>query len=252
MTMSRRFSGRPLHWSAHLGLIAGWLALTCGSGLASVIVWESSVPGIQRGQELADDRQLNIPFGTHLLVITGQDNKVKQVQINGPRTGRIAELLNPQPLPARLISLLLRLAQTGGAEQTGMAAARGARGGSLLLNGVGLASKAAICLEENALPTITPVPDSKDTSIYVTNQQGTQSPTLDLRAPVSWPANIPIKDDGVYRLVPNNSPWVEVRLRIVPHGVLGDVTTIESLDALEARGCRLQITAALNKIVSQR
>jgi len=241
-----------LRRSASLGLMGGWLALTCGVSLANVIVFDSSVPGIQIGQDLTDDRQLNVPFGTHLLVIAGQDSKLKQVQINGPRTGTVSELLNPQPLPARLLSLLIRTAQSGGSDQSDTAAARG-RSTTLLLNQIAVEPNAAICVEEGALPTIELAPGGNNTVINVTDHQGSRSAPLNLTsgAGAPWPTNVPIRDSGVYRIIAISSPQIEFKLRLVPRGALGDVTTVQSLDALEARGCRHQVNAALGKITGR-
>jgi hypothetical protein len=182
-------------------------------------------------------------------VITAQNNHAKQIQINGPRNGRVGELLHPEPLSARLLSLLVRMARTGGADQGGLV---GARGASLMLNDTGLEAQASVCLEEGALPKIVIAPGSKDTFVFVTDRQGTKSAPLTFASQqVPWPATVPIKDGALYRLIPNNSPWVEIKIRIVPKGSLGDVTAIASLDALEQRNCNRQVNDAVNKIVAQ-
>ena len=244
-------NGHLLRRSAGLGLVAGWLALGSGSVLANVIVFESSVPGIRLGQDLPDDHQLNIPFGTHLVVIAGQDSKLKQIQINGPRAGRVSELLNPEPLPARLLNLLMRTAQTGGADETGTAAARG-RSAFLLLNDVAIEPNAAVCIEEGSSPKIALAPGAGDTAVRVTDHQGMRSAALELKSGsgATWPASIAIRDGGLYRVVATSMPQIEFKLRLVPTGGLGDLTSVQAIDALDARGCKHQVTAALRKIMA--
>jgi hypothetical protein len=249
MIMRRRLLPRL----AKLGLILGALPLTCSTVMANALVLESTVPGVQRLQELTDDRQLTIPIGAHLQVVISQDSKVKTVQILGPRAGTVAALLRPEPFPERIWNVVKQLAQTGGSDETGVAAARGSRAWlSVMVNGAHPESKGAICVEDGALPTLTRLAESKDTSVVITDRQGRQSSPVDLTAlRASWPASVQVRDGGVYRIIPNSSAAVEFRLRVVPSGMLNDLSSVQTLDALEARGCRQQVNAALRKVVSQ-
>jgi len=247
--MRRRFLRRL----AKLALIAGGLPLTCNTVMANALVLDSTVPGIQKLTELTDDRQLAIPLGRHLQVVVSQEGKVKTVQILGPREGTVAALLRPEPTPQRIFNMLQQLMQTGGADETGVAAARGSRAWlNVMVNGAHLESRGAICVEDGTLPTLTRGTDGKDTSVVITDRQGKQSAQVDLTGlRASWPTNVPIRDGGIYRVIPNTSAAVEFKLRVVPTGLLNDPTSIQALDALEARACRQQVNSALRKVVSQ-
>src|SRR3974390_1201082 len=81
----------------------GSLAFPCGAAAAAGVVGiESSVTGLDRGQELADDQSLNIPAGSHLLVGVVQGAQLQQVDIVGPRAGSVKDLLNPEPTSSAL------------------------------------------------------------------------------------------------------------------------------------------------------
>jgi hypothetical protein len=245
---------RRVSWRrcAEVGLTAAVLAFTSGAALANVVVLESDVLGIQRGQDLSDERVLVLPFGTHLLVLASQDNKLKTIQINGPRSGKVKDLLGAQPIPQRLMGAVMRALQTGGADQTGVA---GSRGFPIVVADVGVdRNTGVVCVREGALPLVG-VPRDSGKSVNISDQQGTRSASLEVSlsgSPATWPDSVPIHDGAHYRIIPSNSPQVGVKIRLVSSETLSDASSVHALETLDERGCKQQVDAAVRKIVGAR
>ena len=217
---------------------------------ASVVVMESSVAGLVRGKELADDQKLDIPSGDHVLVGVVQNGQLKQVDIKGPRSGNVRELLNPQPVSATLWQSFTRLLQTGGASEGNIAASRGVR---LVLNDVPMHGDVTVCVEEGSAPILALASGSDGTSIRLSDNRGAQFATLNLPAGssgVAWPAAVPLRDGDVYRIMEPSNPQVEVKVHLLPRGMLNNASAVPTLEALEARGCAHQLGAALRNVTA--
>jgi len=243
---------RAVAWaSAKFGcVVAAWLAIGSASAFAaSAVVMESSLAGLQRGQELTEDQQIDIPRGDHLLVAVVQNGSLRQVDIQGPRSGKVKDLLKPEPMSTRLWQLFQQLTRTGGASQGGVAASRGVW---LTVNDVPLGGDVSVCVEEGSAPMITLV-SGNSTSVRLSDNQGAQSATLRLSpgTGAAWPAAVPLKDGDVYRIIEQSNPQVELKLRLVPRGSLGQISSVGTLEVLATRGCEQQALAALRKVVAR-
>jgi hypothetical protein len=243
--MSRQF----VCASAKFGLVAvAWLVISTGTSMAaSVVVMDSSVAGVKNGQELTDDQQVDIPSGDHLLVAAVQNGQFKQIDIKGPRSGKVKDLVHPESTSASLWQLFRRLLQTGGATQGGIAASRGVR---LTFNDVPIHGDISVCVEEGSVPRLALGTDSETTSVRLSDNQGTQSATINLAsgsAGAPWPSAMPLKDGDVYRIMEPNSPQVEVKVHMVPQGTLGQPVSLTALQALEGHGCEQQASAILRQ-----
>jgi hypothetical protein len=234
-------------------VVGAWLALSLGTAMAGVVVMDTSVAGLQRGQELSDEQQLDIQGGDHLLVGVVQNGQLKQVDIRGPRHGRVKELLNPEPVSTSLWQMVVRLLKTGGASQGGIAASRGVR---VTFNDLPIHGDVPFCLEEGSVPRLALATgsDSESTSLRLSDNQGTQATMIKLPPgqSVAWPTGMPLKDGGVYRIMEASNPQIEVKVRMVPKGSLQDPTSLSALETLVSHGCELQAGAvALRKTLPQ-
>jgi hypothetical protein len=238
--------------SAKLAVAGVLLALWSNGALAaSVVVMDTSLAGMQRGQELMDEQQLNIPSGDHLLVGVVQDGQLKQIDIRGPRTGKVKDLLSPEPTSTSVWQMIVQLARTGGASQGGIAASRGLR---LTLNDVPIRGDVAVCIEENSAPKLAIASGDAGTLVRLSDNQGTQSTTLNLPlgSGVAWPSSLPLKDGDVYRVMEQSNPQIELKVRIVPKGSLQEPVSLKALETLVARGCEQQAFTAAKKMVAAR
>jgi hypothetical protein len=230
-----------------LSLITWSLVVASESATANVIVVESNVDGIQIHQELADDHSLDIPYGGHLLVLTGRNGALKQVAIKGPRLGTVKDLLKPEPIPDRLWNMLLNLTQTASADQSGLAGTRGRRPHHLVVNDTPLDPGDVVCVEQGTLPTI--VLAGNAAAARVSADHGAHSVPLEVSpSGASWPSSVPIEDDVVYQIT-DGTARVDVTLRVIPAGTLGSGTSVQTLDALETRGCQRQLVAMMRKVI---
>jgi hypothetical protein len=237
---------------ATLALMIGSITLSCGSGIADVIVVYSDVSGIQRGQELPDDNMLDIPSGKLLSVLSIQNSELRQRQIEGPRRGAVKELFNSEAVSPKLWSALVSMIRKPDPCLIRPAVTRALSSFSCdhdpREKGVWLktgwksewfASGSVICVEENSTPEFSRAVGRNK----LTNEDGTQSAPL--KFPGAWPKSIPIKDGSTYVFWENGVP-TSLKLNIVPTGTLtGGGKSIQSLEALAAHGCTQQLNAAL-------
>jgi hypothetical protein len=229
---------------ANLGLLVA-ATIMSEAARASVFVLDSSVDNIPKHQELGDDEVIKVPFGEQLSVVVNQDGALKTVRINGQREGKVKDLLNPEPIPAKLWNAIIHMVQTGGADQSASAAGRGF---PMMVNDVAVERGVVVCVEDGTSPTIKLAPGSAGNSLRISDSTGAQSARRDLAAgasSVAWPAEVPIRDGDVYRIISEKTPQFEFRLRIVPAGTLANATLVKNLDALDSRGCSRQFNAAL-------
>jgi hypothetical protein len=234
-----------------LGLVIAWCVMSSEASMASAVVMDSSIKSLQRGQELADDQKLDIPSGDHVLVGVIQNGQVKQVDIKGPRTGTVKELLNPEPTSTRVWGVILQLLRTGGASEGDVAASRGVR---LTLNDMPIHGNVSVCLEEGSAPTIALASGSDSTTVRLSDNQGAPPATLTVPAGtsgVAWPSSIPIKDGDVYRIMEASNPQIELKVHVVPHGTLTDSSSLHALEVLVTHGCEQQAMATLRKKMSR-
>jgi hypothetical protein len=228
-----------------------WLASRADA--ASVVVMESSIASLQRGQELTDDQRIDIPSGNHLLVGVIQNAQLKQVDIAGPRSGSVKDLLNPEPASSKLWRMLVNLIRTGGASESSFGAARAIRvvqHPQLLVNDVPVADKATICVEEGTSPTIRLGSGNSATLVRLSEILGTQSEALNLPtgpAGVPWPAAVPLRDAERYSIKDQSNKEIVVEVHLVASGALRDASSVKTLELLAARGCEQQAAAVLNK-----
>jgi hypothetical protein len=245
-------SANVLGASARLGLVVAWFVVSCAAAMAaSVVVMDSSIRSLPRGQELADDQKLDIPSGDHVLVGVVQNGQLKQVDIKGPRTGTVKQLLNPEPTSARLWHLFLQLLQTGGASEGGVAASRGVR---LTLNDIPIRGNISVCLEEGVVPAIALASSGESTTVRVSDNQGASPATLTLAggAPgTSWPSSIPIRDGDVYRIMEASNPQIELKVHLLPPGTFSDASSLRALEVLVTHGCEQQAMAMLRRKVAR-
>jgi hypothetical protein len=246
--MSARFVAACKRFSLAAGLLAAGLA-TSGALAASgdVIVMQSTLGNLTRGQELADDDQLELKAGDDLMVLVLQNGVVKQIEIKGPRHGKVKELVKPEPLWLKLKNLLIHFAKTGDANEAGTVGSRGAR---FVLNDVPINGDTTVCLEEGTPAMIAP-PSGEKVSVRLTNGQGTRSVNLELAAgsaPIPWPTALPIEDGNLYRVIEPKGPQAAVTIHLVPHDTLANASSGRSLDVLATNNCDQQIVTALQKV----
>jgi hypothetical protein len=238
--------------SMKFALVVAWLVISSGFAVAaSVVVMESSLAGLPRGMELADDQKLDIPPGDHVLVGIFQDGQLKQIDIKGPRGGSVKELLNPQSVSSKLWETFKRLLQTGGATEGNVAASRGVR---LTLNDLPMHGDVTICLEDGSAPVLALASGSDGTSVRLSDNQGAQFATLNLPAGgsgVRWPTAVPLRDGEVYRVMEPSNPQVEVKVHLLPRGMLSNISAVPTLEALEADGCQQQLAIALRQVTTK-
>jgi hypothetical protein len=235
---------------AKAGLFAAIIGFSSAAS-ASVLVLDSSVDGIQRHQELSDDQVVKVPFGRHLSVLVAQDGNFKNVRINGEQEGTVKDLMNPQPVSVRLWNVVKNAVLTGGADLSTRAASRDI---PLIVNDVAVKPSVVVCVEERTNPVIRLAPDKNGTSLIIFDASGKQSSRLDLPtggSSVAWPSEVAVKDNGIYRIIAEKIPQAEITLRVVPSGTLTDVSSLKSLDALNARGCLRQVATAVKKLDPQ-
>jgi hypothetical protein len=239
-------------------LALAWLVESGGTALASVVVMESNVSGVQRGQELADDQRLDVPPGNHVLVGVVQNAQLKQIDIVGPRAGQIRDLLHPEPVSEKLWRLLINLTQKGGASESGFGAVRSIRATRVtrvLVNDVPVVGNVEFCVEQGTAPSIGLASGSDGASVRVSENLGGQSATLDLPAGaghVPWPASVPLKDDTMYRITAQSSPDIVIEMHMVPSGALRNVSSVKALEVLAAHGCEQQARIALEQAPTSR
>jgi hypothetical protein len=219
--------------------------VAASAATAGAFVMDSSVDGIRSQQELADDLKLDIPSGRYVLVLVSQNGVVKQIRITGPRVGTVRELLRPEPIPAKLWTMLKRLAETGGADQNDITGARFAAPARVVINGMEYESGDVVCVEQGAAPTIALDGPGK---VHVSAENGAQSAALDAAGTTYWPSTLPISDNAVYRIA-NTDFSANVRLRVLARGALGATASLQTLSALEAKGCQRQLRTAMQTIV---
>lgn len=236
------------------GLLATGLALVglTTAAFASVVVMESRIPTIKRGQELTDDTMVDVPFGTRLLVAVSQGGELKTVEIKGPRKGKIKELLNPEPISKRLLDMARNYATTGGKSLGSTAAARGAR---LLVNNVPVIEQSTICVEQGSLPLIALGSGLQKASLRLIDARNSQQARviqLNNDEPrIAWPQQVSLRDNGTYQLLEDGQSRIDLTIKIVPSGVLANPNWIRSLETLERAGCEEQLRAAMRSILEK-
>ena len=236
-----------------------WLALSAGGALAaSVVVMESTVSGLQRGQELADDLRIDIPPGNHVLVGVVQNSELKQIDIVGPRTGQVRDLLHPEPVSSRLWRLLINLTQKGGASESGFGAVRSIRSNRTIrvaVNDVPVVGNVALCVEQGTVPSMGLASGGDSASVRVSENLGGQAAAVDLPSGaghVPWPASVPLKDGSLYRITASGSPDVVIEMHMVPSGTLRNVSSVKALEVLATQGCEQQARFALERAPTSR
>ncbi len=239
------------------------LIVSAGPALANVVVVDpGGVSGIKRGDVLDDKKKIEVPLGRRLTVTLQQNGKIVTKEILGRRAGLVSELLTPESLPTRIVSLLRDLIRNGGTSQDGLA---GTRGFNLYVQQVGVATALGggaaktvqtICVEEGQLPLITLGAGLDKTTVRVQNPgQAGPGTTIELtkaNARAAWPSAVGVKDNVTYRLIEATGQTAEVRLRSVPSGMLSDLTSSRALVTLQDRGCSAQVENALWQTVQQR
>lgn len=232
-------------------LIAGGTALFAmtTSVLASVVIMESRIPTLKRGQEVSNDTEIDVPFGTRLLVAVSQGGELKTVEIKGPRKGKIKDLLNPEPISKRLLDMARSFATTGGKSLSSTAAARGAR---ILVNQVPVIEQSTICVEQGSLPIIALGSGlQKATLRLIDARNAAQARTVELTGDeprVSWPSTLTLRDQGTYQLLEDGQSRIDLTIKMVPNGTLSNPAWVRSLETLEKAGCEEQLRANLRLI----
>jgi hypothetical protein len=219
---------------------------------ADVVVLESSVHGIKTGDELANERNLKIEFGQHLLVSLQQGGRIKQQEIRGPREGTVQQLLRPEPVSRRIWRIVVLLAQSGGATQTEPAAGRGAL---LLVDQTPVLGAATVCVESSHRPQFGLASDAEKPftfQVYEGSAIRGNSITLTKASPqAAWPAQAVIRDGSLYRLV-GSELTVDLTLRVLPAGTLARLPQVATLDEFDRLGCWAQVELALRQAISGR
>lgn len=235
----------------HLWAIAGAsVALLAATAVAcaSVVIMESRIAGLKRGDELPDDRSIDIPFGARLLVAVPQGGELKTVEIKGPRKGKVKELLNPESISARLIKMARDYATTGGKSLGSTAAARGAR---ILVNHVPVIEQSTVCVEQGSLPIIALGSGLQKASLRIIDARNSSQARMvaltEAEPRVSWPTGA-IRDVATYQILEDNQSRIDLTLKVVPNGTLSNPTWVRSLEMLEKSGCEEQLRATLRAI----
>lgn len=226
------------------------LAAGAATALAGVVVIESRLPTLKRGQELANDSVIDIPQGARILVAVPQGPELKTVEIRGPRQGTVQELLNPAPVPKRVLDMVREFTSTGGTNLGATAAARGSR---ILLNQVPLSESTVVCVEQGSLPPIalgSGVSKANLRIVDTRNSQQARVVELDGEQPrVSWPAAMALRDAVTYQVLEDGQPRIDLTIKTIPTGTLGNPGWIRSLETLERAGCDQQLATSLRSIV---
>lgn len=231
--------------------IAGTLGLVASAStvLASVVVMESRIPGLQRGAELSDDREIDIPFGARLLVAVPQAGELRTVEIKGPRKGKVKDLLSPEPISQRLIKMAREYATTGGKSLGSTAAARGAR---ILVNHVPVSERSIVCVEQGTFPIIALGSGLEKASLRLIDARNSQQARMielhDQEPRVAWPSAVPLRDTGTYQLLEDGQSRVDITVKLIPSGTLSNPTWIRSLETLDRAGCEEQLRAAMRAV----
>lgn len=234
-----------------LTTIAGGVALfaMAATAMASVVVMESRIPTLKRGQVLADETRIDVPFGTRLLVALTQGGELKTVEIKGPRKGTIKELLNPESISERLIKMARDYATSGGKSLGTTAAARGAR---ILVNQVPVIERSVVCVEQGSLPIIalgSGIDKANLRLLDARNSQQARMIELSGKEPrVAWPTTISLREGGSYQLLEDGQPRIDLTVKMIQPGTLSNPTWARSLETLDRAGCQEQLRAALRGI----
>lgn len=219
------------------------------SVLASVVIMESRIAGLKRGQEISNETEIDVPFGTRLLVAVQQSGELKTVEIKGPRKGKIKDLLSPEPISKRLLDMAKSYATTGGKSLGSTAAARGAR---ILVNQVPVIEQSTVCVEIGSLPLIALGSGlQKATLRLIDARNSAQALTIELTGSeprVAWPSNMVPRDAGTYQLLEDGQSRIDLTIKLVPNGTLSNPAWVRSLETLEKAGCEEQYRANLRMI----
>lgn len=228
---------------------AGALVAMAATAMASVVIMESRLPNLKRGQELADDATIDVPFGSRLLVAVPQGGELKTVEIKGPRKGKVRELLSPEPISKRLLKMAREYATSGGKSLGSTAAARGAR---ILVNQVPVIERSVVCVEQGSLPVIALGSGLEKANLRLVDARNSQQArTIDLTGKeprVAWPTSIALREGGSYQILEDGQPRIDLTVKMIQAGTLANPTWIRSLETLERAGCEEQLRAALRSI----
>lgn len=226
------------------------LAAGAASALAGVVVIESRLPNLKRGQELANDSVIDIPQGARILVAVPQGPELKTIEIRGPRQGTVQDLLNPAPVSKRVLEMVREYASTGGTTMGATAAARGSR---ILVNQVPLTETTVVCVEQGSLPPIalgSGVAKAMLRLVDTRNSQQARVIELNGEQPrVNWPANMLLRDAVTYQVLEDGQPRMDLTIKTIPTGTLGNPTWVRSLETLERAGCDQQLVTSLRSII---
>lgn len=245
MTVGKLGAGRALTAAALLSLPL--LAVAPSGASAAVLVLESGVQGIAPHDVLDDTRHISVPHGRRILVSVPKGQRMRQVEIRGKREGTVKELLEPESIPSRLWQLAVELVKNGGASQSQKAAGRGAR---VMVEQVPVVGARTVCVEPGRLPIIALANDPDVTRVVLRVHEGTNAPSgaieLSRQSPrASWPSGLMPRDRGLYRLIENGHPVIDLTLRVLPSGTIERLPDFSALDELNRAGCDAQLEAAL-------
>lgn len=226
------------------------LAAGAATALAGVVVIESRLPNLKRGQELANDSVIDVPQGARILVAVPQGPELKTVEIRGPRQGTVLELLNPAPVPKRVLDMVRDFASSGGTNLGSTAAARGSR---ILLNQVPLSESTVVCVEQGSLPAIALGSGVSKASLRIVDTRNSQQArVIELNGEqqrVNWPAAMALRDAVTYQVLEDGQPRIDLTIKTIPTGTLGNPGWIRSLETLERAGCDQQLVTSLRSIM---
>jgi hypothetical protein len=219
------------------------------TAFASVVVMESRIPSLKRGDELTDDKNIDVPFGQRLLVAVPQNGELRTVEIKGPRKGKVKDLLSPESISTRLLRMAREFALTGGTNLGSTAAARGAR---VLVNHVPVIEQSTICVEQGSLPLIALVPGLSKATLHVIDARNSQQARMlelsDQAPRIAWPTTVTLRDSGMYQILEEGQSRIDLTVKFVPNGTLSNPAWIRSLETLEKAGCEEQLRAAMRAI----
>jgi hypothetical protein len=230
-----------------LGLAAvGLLAVGAAQpAAANIIIMESNVASINVGAELASTDTITIPAGNFIRAMLPSG---KTQTIRGPYSGSVADIAKGQSPNEGVLAWVRNLLQTGGATETTPGATRSI--GRIApkprvqfsWQEVPVAGDATICVQKGAALTLLRVAAPRADSVVVVDMASGKRAEVQWASGndrAAWPADIPVRADGIYDLFIKDRARQQITLRVLDRlPEEGDVLT-----ELHRLGCKPQFEA---------